>query len=172
MNTEKLYEFLVLSKTLNYSKAAKALYISQSVLSKHIQDMEKELQVMLFERNTHRVILTDAGQLLAREAPALINDCSSTMNMLRLKNLPSTGSVKIACALELSYASHIQVLIHRFFERYPNIDLQFHVLSEGTPESIPDQYDFVLTPCQYPALPEHVRQYLLHRHRTYAILPA
>ena len=43
MKTETLYEFLVLSKTLNYSKAAENLYISQSVLSKHIQEMEKEL---------------------------------------------------------------------------------------------------------------------------------
>ena len=43
MNTGRLYEFLVLSRLLSYSKAADALYISQSVLTKHIQELEKEL---------------------------------------------------------------------------------------------------------------------------------
>lgn len=39
MNTARLYEFMVLSKVLNFSKAAKVLYISQSVLSRHIQEL-------------------------------------------------------------------------------------------------------------------------------------
>ena len=47
MKTEQLYEFLVLSRTLNYSRAADALYISQSVLSKHILEMEQELNTSL-----------------------------------------------------------------------------------------------------------------------------
>ena len=37
MNTERLYEFLVLSHVLNYTRAAKALYISQPILTRHIQ---------------------------------------------------------------------------------------------------------------------------------------
>lgn len=53
MKTEQLYEFLVLSRTLNYSRAANALYISQSVLSKHILEMEQELNTSLFFRSTH-----------------------------------------------------------------------------------------------------------------------
>ena len=47
MNTERLYEFLVLSRVLNYSRAAKALYISQPILTRHIQALEAELGVPL-----------------------------------------------------------------------------------------------------------------------------
>ena len=68
MKTEQLYEFLVLSRTLNYSRAADALYISQSVLSRHILEMEQELNTSLFFRTTHNVSLTPAGHLLARKA--------------------------------------------------------------------------------------------------------
>lgn len=171
MTTEKLYEFLVLSKTLNYSKAAGALYISQSVLSKHIKDMEKELNVTLFERSTHEVLLTNAGQLLAKETASIIDDCNNMQAMMHLQNLPATGSIRIACVLELSYASHIQFFIHKFTERYPHINLIFHVLTDGAPEDILFGYDFVLTPCEYPALPKHVHQIFINSHGTYAVLP-
>lgn len=43
MNTERLYEFLVLSHVLNYTRAAKALYISQPILTRHIQALERSL---------------------------------------------------------------------------------------------------------------------------------
>ena len=66
MNTDRLYEFLTLAQTLNYSKAVETLFISQSVLSKHIKDLEKELDVELFIRNTHSVTLTNAGQILVK----------------------------------------------------------------------------------------------------------
>ena len=43
VNTERLYEFLVLSHVLNYTRAAKALYISQPILTRHIQALERSL---------------------------------------------------------------------------------------------------------------------------------
>ena len=62
MNTGRLYEFLVLSKLLSFSKAAEALYISQSVLTRHIQELEKEMVVPLLNRSTHSVTLTDGSR--------------------------------------------------------------------------------------------------------------
>ena len=59
MNTERLYEFLVLSHVLNYTRAAKALYISQPILTRHIQALEAELGMPLFRRTTHGVTLTE-----------------------------------------------------------------------------------------------------------------
>ena len=85
MNTGRLYEFLVLSKLLSYSKAASALYISQSVLTKHIQELEKEAGLPLFHRTTHGVTLTEAGRVLAKEAPELINKCESALRRFKRK---------------------------------------------------------------------------------------
>ena len=62
MTTERLYEFLILSKVLNFSQAAESLYITQSVLTKHIQELEKELVTQLFTRTTHEVKLTPYGR--------------------------------------------------------------------------------------------------------------
>lgn len=174
MNTERLYEFLVLSQTESYSKAAEILYISQPVLSLHIQEMEKELNTKLLQRDTHKVTLTRAGFLLSQRAPGLIDKCRSAANIRQLSALPLTGTIRIACSMELSYASHLQVFISRFMERYPDIRLSFQVLTEGTPETLlySQQYDFIFTPCEYLNLPETIHGHLLQKHGVYAALYA
>ena len=136
MKTEQLYEFLVLSRTLNYSRAADALYISQSVLSRHILEMEQELNTSLFFRTTHNVSLTPAGHLLARKAESLLDKCNAAVHLARTGSLPSKGRVRIACAPEIACSPRLQAFVRYFSERYPDIYVHFEVKSEGTPESV------------------------------------
>lgn len=77
MNTTSLREFLTLAKTLSFSNAAKELFISQSVLTRHIRELEKEFGAELFLRTTHEVALTEAGRILAGKAPGLLQKCDS-----------------------------------------------------------------------------------------------
>lgn len=172
MNTEKLYEFLVLSKALNFSRAADNLYISQSVLSKHIQDMEQELGVKLFLRTTHGVALTNAGHLLAQKAEGLIDQCNRAVGLLQISNLPIQGNIRIACALELAQSAHMQIFVRRFSDRYPDILVDFDVKAGGMPESLLQTpvYDFVFSPCEYPNIPENIHAHLIASHGTYAAL--
>ena len=63
----KLYqikEFLSLYENLNYTKAAKECYVSQSTLSRNIQMLENTLGIQLFVRNTVKVTPTPAGRSL------------------------------------------------------------------------------------------------------------
>ena len=83
MNTVHVHEFLVLAKLLNYSRAAQALYISQSVLTTHIQALEADLGVRLFDRDSHSVRLTEAGRILVMEAPALLDSVDKAQELLR-----------------------------------------------------------------------------------------
>lgn len=72
MKIDVLREFLCLSEELNFSATARRFYINQSVLSRHIMDLEAELGCELFLRNKRAVRLTHAGKVLADNAPALI----------------------------------------------------------------------------------------------------
>lgn len=171
MTTEKLYEFLILSKTLNYSKAAETLYISQSILTRHIQELEKELDTRLFARNTHGVSLTYAGSILAGRAEQLIEKCDNAVSLAHISGLSIMGSVKIACSLELSYAAHLQIFFQRFSGRYPNIQLIFDVKTEGTPADLLLDYDIVFTPCEYTNLSPEIQSQLIARHGIYVVLP-
>ena len=52
INFLNLEYFLVAAEELNFTKAAKKLFISQQSLSNHISNMEKEFDVILFNRTT------------------------------------------------------------------------------------------------------------------------
>ncbi len=68
VNDQQLLCFLVVSRTLNFSAAARELFITQPALSYQIRSLEKELDVQLFARTTTKVELTAAGR--AFEEPA------------------------------------------------------------------------------------------------------
>lgn len=171
MNTGRIYEFLVLAKLLSFSKAADALYISQSVLSKHIQELEEELGCPVLTRNTHGVALTEAGKVLLKEAPGLINKCDSALRRLRSRNSWSKGSVRVGIAMEFAYSNHIRQSFQTFSSRYPNIELKYDVLSGNMPSHIAGEYDILFTPCIYHDTPENIHRIMIRRHGTYAILP-
>jgi len=67
-----LREFVVLAQTGNFMDAADILYSSQSTLSKHIQSMESELSVPLFDRTTRKVRISKFGQLLLPYAKQIV----------------------------------------------------------------------------------------------------
>ena len=62
MNEHQLLCFLTVSRTLNFSAAARELYCTQPALSYQIRSLEKELDAALFRRTTTQVALTEAGR--------------------------------------------------------------------------------------------------------------
>ena len=62
MNLQQLYYFRKLAEVQHYTKAAKALYITQPSLSDSIASLEHELSVSLFQKKGRGVQLTKYGQ--------------------------------------------------------------------------------------------------------------
>lgn len=60
-NYHKIMYFLKVAETLNFSRAAKELFISPQALNKQILQLEQELGEMLFTRSTRKVTLTPFG---------------------------------------------------------------------------------------------------------------
>ncbi|MDO5549199.1 MAG: LysR family transcriptional regulator [Eubacteriales bacterium] len=73
MDISYLKEFVVLAEIGNYLRAADALFISQSSLSKHIKALEKELGLSLFERSTRKIQLSPYGETLLPYARKIVN---------------------------------------------------------------------------------------------------
>lgn len=71
METRVLRYFLAVAREENISRAAEVLHITQPTLSRQLSQMEEELGVILFERGTRRIRLTDAGVLLRRRQKKL-----------------------------------------------------------------------------------------------------
>ena len=60
--------FITAAKTLNFTKCAEQLYISQPAVSKHIGELESRYKVQLFERSGSRLALTEAGRVMLEHA--------------------------------------------------------------------------------------------------------
>ena len=73
METDLLYEMIMLAEMKNYARAAEQLYISQSSLSRHISSLEEKLDVQLFERNPRQVKLTRYGEAFIPFAKRIID---------------------------------------------------------------------------------------------------
>ncbi|MFJ3362519.1 LysR family transcriptional regulator [Streptomyces anthocyanicus] len=68
MESRSLHYFVAVAEELNFARAAERLGISPPPLSRAIRRLEAELGVTLFERTTHRVARTPAGDVLLAEA--------------------------------------------------------------------------------------------------------
>lgn len=66
MNDAQVMAFLTVADTLNFTKAANQLYLTQQAVSKYINEMEKSLNIVLFERTKTEVKLTAEGESLCR----------------------------------------------------------------------------------------------------------
>lgn len=73
MNIDHLKEFAYLAETLSFAATARHFFISASVLSKHVANMEDDLQVKLFERDSRRVSLTADGEVFYRDIVPVID---------------------------------------------------------------------------------------------------
>lgn len=148
MTTERLQEFMVLAQTLNYSKAANTLFMTQSVLSKHISEMEQDIGVKLFNRNTHRVTLTIEGHILLRSLPGLLKKTDLAESLLSNDNKQTDGYLKIKYQ-EQCLCSPVMSFIRDFKQKYTNITLKMSVVPSASSIDVIDDADVLLSPCDF-----------------------
>ncbi len=72
MNLKQLEAFVSVAEEGSFSKAAKALFLTQPTVSAHISSLEQELNVRLFVRNTKEVNLSDSGRILYEYAKQMV----------------------------------------------------------------------------------------------------
>jgi DNA-binding transcriptional LysR family regulator len=73
--------FVGVANTLNFRAAAENLNVSAPALSRQIKDLEEEMGLRLFDRDTSKVRLTDAGLVFVDEARALLARASRAQEM-------------------------------------------------------------------------------------------
>lgn len=68
MNTQELKCFLRVAERMNFARAAQELYLTPPTVTHHIQKLESELGVRLFQRNSKSVSLTLEGEAFYQDA--------------------------------------------------------------------------------------------------------
>src|SRR5204863_7226022 len=72
MDLGRLRVFQAVADEGSFSRAARALFLSQPAVTQHIQALEAELGVPLFDRLGRRITLTPAGSSLAAHVPQIL----------------------------------------------------------------------------------------------------
>ena len=120
MEMKQLEIFACVSKTLSFSKAAEALYISQPTVSACISALEKELGVQLFIRNTKEVSLTKAGDELLQYAQKILSLREQALHSVSGENREAPGFIDIV-ASTIPAQHLLPEMIARFQHDWPNI---------------------------------------------------
>lgn len=120
MNMNYLNEFLVLAQTNNYQEAAELLFISQSSLSKHIMVLEKELGVLLFDRSTRNVKLSNYGQIFLPYADKIIQLQQEYISEINNEIKKTKNTITIASTGQM-YQYSISEIMTSFKRRYNDI---------------------------------------------------
>ncbi|MCR3759799.1 LysR family transcriptional regulator [Clostridium felsineum] len=124
MDFKELQYVLAIAKNNSISKAAKELYISQPSLSKYLQNLERNLNIRLFDRMGNNFILTYAGERYIECAKDILrikkNLDDEFFDIVNQKK----GRLNIACSIVRS-PYLIPQTIPKFKEIYPNVEVNF-----------------------------------------------
>ncbi|MBY3321387.1 LysR family transcriptional regulator [Rhizobium laguerreae] len=134
MDKRRLEAFVQLSQELNFTRAARLLNMTQSTLSAAIRTLEIELDVVLFERSTRSVALTDHGRLFLPHARAAISALDSAKSAVS----PSgglKGSLTVGMLNGLRMID-IPALAGDFHRRHPDVQLRLEAARRGTDELV------------------------------------
>lgn len=124
---QQIHYFLIMAEILNFTEAAKLLYISQPALSKQIQILEKELGLSLFMRNNQSVSLTPSGQSLYKEWSKFEETFNLSIANAKLLSHTSVGTLNIGSTETFNCEESILELVDTFKKIYPNIHVNLEI---------------------------------------------
>ena len=108
--------FHIVANHGNISKAAKELYISQPAISKSIKKLEILLNVKLFKRTSHGVLLTSEGEVLYKHTQRAFEVLYIGERQVAHMNELGVGSLKIGVSTTLCkyiLLPYLQEFVHK-----------------------------------------------------------
>ncbi|MBE9115201.1 LysR family transcriptional regulator [Lusitaniella coriacea LEGE 07157] len=112
----------------SFKRAADSLYVSQPAVSLQVQNLEKQLDVPLFDRGGRRAQMTEAGYLLLSYGEKILSLCQETCRAIDdLQNLQ--GGTLIVGASQTTGTYLLPRMIGVFRQQYPDVSVQLQVHS-------------------------------------------
>lgn len=121
MELRQLRYFVKTAETLNFSEAARALFITQSTLSQQVRSLEEELGVELFQRDSHSVSLTESGAHLLPVAQRTLQDAE--LCFTQINDLKQMLSGVLNIGISYTFAPVLMEAVKDFTRQYPGVRL-------------------------------------------------
>lgn len=135
MTSKQIECFITVAKTLNFTQASDILFMSQPTVSRQINDLEKDLNLVLFYRGQSSVRLTPAGLVMLQAFNELNEFMSEQVSVARKMNLGENGSLTIGFISAMDINEIFADTIDMFLKLYPNISITYKLFSYDEIES-------------------------------------
>ncbi|WP_099466638.1 LysR family transcriptional regulator [Konateibacter massiliensis] len=123
INLQSIHYFLKVAETLNFTEAAKELYVSQPALSKQIRQLELSVGVQLLKRNTKQVELTEGGKIMFNAWSQAIGQINDALVQAHEANAKSKKKLRIGL---LEFGGVIDTLMP-LLEKYADSQEEFEI---------------------------------------------
>ncbi|SEA61501.1 DNA-binding transcriptional regulator, LysR family [Oribacterium sp. KHPX15] len=120
------YEYVIkIAENQSITKAAAALYITQSALTKYLQRIEDEIGLPLFLRSGHKFLLTDAGREYVETGRVILKLDQDLMHKLNQDADLRQKEVRFGFGMGREHFLYTKVF-PRFLKEHPGITLKNH----------------------------------------------
>jgi DNA-binding transcriptional LysR family regulator len=123
MTLKQLEVFLAIAESGSFSGGARKVCITQSTASQHIQALEEELGVRLFDRVSGGALLSEAGKLLRSRAHTILAECDESRAAIR-RFIGMEDSVLRVGASTTPGTVMLPEIIGRFIKEYPTVRVE------------------------------------------------
>ncbi len=122
MNDFRLKVFIRAAQTLNFTRCAEELFISQPAVSKHISEIENRYQVQLFRRSGNSLELTSEGCEMLKYAEQIDELYRNMQYQMSLFTDSVKGILRVGASSTISQY-YLSPALARFTTHYPDINL-------------------------------------------------
>ncbi|CAN5123058.1 hydrogen peroxide-inducible genes activator [soil metagenome] len=144
------YEYIVAVDTYrHFATAAAHCHVTQPTLSMQIQKLEDQLGIILFDRDKHPVLPTDAGVAVIEQARRILFEHERLIEIVRESKGVISGTLTIGIIPTLA-PYLLPLFVNKFMKKYPDVVLR---VSELTTEQIIDHLKRGLLDCGLLAIP-------------------
>jgi LysR family transcriptional regulator, glycine cleavage system transcriptional activator len=124
---DPLLAFEAAARNLSFTRAGEELFITQSAVSRQVQQLEAHLGVKLFERRTRALLLTQPGQIFYRAVKASLEILHDSARKLR--GTPAANAVVVTTTPGFASLWLIPRLTN-FTSRHPGVDVRISAVNE------------------------------------------
>jgi len=155
MVNRQIHYFISVAEHLNFTEAAKKLFITQSAISHQIADLEQHLGVKLFIRGQPSVQLTEAGKILFKDAKEIIARSDDAVKKIRSIQTGTTKGILKIGMLGGCEKTFLPSTLKACRQVYPNIELNVNIMGwkEINDSLLQEKLDIIFTLSL--DLPEH-----------------
>jgi DNA-binding transcriptional LysR family regulator len=131
--------FSVLARAGAFSAAARQLEVTTPAVSKRLAQMEARLGVLLLNRNTRRISLTQEGEIYLTHARRILAEIDDMEQVVTRSVAAPKGLLRVNATLGFG-RSHVAPLISRFVKANPDVQVQL-TLTVDQPPLAEDSFD-------------------------------